>query len=99
MVGKNLFIIVSYMHCLWVHQVRQLLEREDGHVIATCRDPDSAGDLSSLKDRHSNRLTVLPLDVTKETTIEVSYARVINCMALLHLRVGFVCGFMGLKVH
>lgn len=50
--------------------VRQLLEKEEGHVIATCRTPESAGDLSSLKDQHSNRLTLLPLDVTKETTIE-----------------------------
>jgi len=54
--------------------VRQLLEKEGGHVIATCRDPENAGNLASLKDQHSTRLTVLPVDVTKEGTIEVSCA-------------------------
>ena len=69
-----IFVIVSFFHGLWVHQTRQLLEKEEGHVIATCRNPDSAGDLLALKAKHSSRLTVLPLDVTKETTIEVSFA-------------------------
>lgn len=50
--------------------VRQLLQKEKGHVIASCRDPLSAADLSSLKDQHAGRLTLLPLDVTKENTIE-----------------------------
>jgi hypothetical protein len=67
--------------------VRQLLEKEEGHVIATCRNPESAWDLSPLKDQHSNRLTMLPLDVTKETTFEVSCAEMINCIRLLHLGV------------
>jgi hypothetical protein len=73
--------------------VRQLLEKEEGHVIATCRTPESAGDLSSLKDQHSNRLTLLPLDVTKETTIEVSCTEMTICMTLLHLGVGLVWEF------
>lgn len=55
------------------YQVRQLLQKEKGHVIASCRDPLSAADLSSLKDQHAGRLTLLPLDVTKENTIEVNH--------------------------
>ena len=54
-------------------QVRQLLRRsEQGRVAATCRAPDAAAELQKLKDEHApGRLTVLPLDVTDETTIQV----------------------------
>ncbi|GJM95190.1 hypothetical protein PR202_ga11898 [Eleusine coracana subsp. coracana] len=53
--------------------VRQLLQRsEQGRVVATCRAPDSATELLKLKEEHApGRLTVLPLDVTDESTIEV----------------------------
>jgi saccharopine dehydrogenase-like NADP-dependent oxidoreductase len=58
-------------------QVRQLLRRSDqGRVVATCRAPGSAAELQKLKEEHApGRLTVLPLDVTDETTIEVRYTR------------------------
>ncbi|KAK8609709.1 hypothetical protein V6N13_093124 [Hibiscus sabdariffa] len=53
--------------------VRQLLEKnEKGHVIATCRDPAKATMLLELKNRFAERLNVLPLDVTVESTIEES---------------------------
>jgi saccharopine dehydrogenase-like NADP-dependent oxidoreductase len=56
-------------------QVRQLLRMsEQGRVVATCRAPDSATELQKLKEGHApGRLTVLPLDVTDESTIEVMY--------------------------
>jgi hypothetical protein len=57
-------------------QVRQLLRRsEQGRVVATCRAPDSATELHKLKEGHApGRLTVLPLDVTDESTVEVMYS-------------------------
>ncbi|KAK9121985.1 hypothetical protein Syun_019602 [Stephania yunnanensis] len=53
--------------------VRQLLEREDkGHVVATCRNPNGATGLLELKRKFSERLNILHLDVTNESTIEAS---------------------------
>jgi NAD(P)-dependent dehydrogenase (short-subunit alcohol dehydrogenase family) len=46
---------------------------DQGRVVATCRAPDSAAELQELRREHARRLTVLPLDVTDETTIEVMY--------------------------
>ncbi|XP_006664730.1 C-factor [Oryza brachyantha] len=53
--------------------VRQLLGRSDGgRVVATCRAPDSAVELQRLRQEHARRLTVLPLDVTDESSIEAA---------------------------
>ncbi|CAL5092443.1 unnamed protein product [Urochloa decumbens] len=58
--------------------VRQLLRRSDqGRVVATCRAPASAAELQKLKEEHApGRLTVLPLDVTDESTIEAAAASI-----------------------
>jgi NAD(P)-dependent dehydrogenase (short-subunit alcohol dehydrogenase family) len=48
--------------------VRQALERGD-HVIATARQPDKAEELFGQKDRHGDRLTILPLDVTDKDSV------------------------------
>lgn len=53
-------------------QVKQLLERDQkGHVLATCRNPDQSNGLQELKTQFSDRLNLLKLDVTVESTIEV----------------------------
>ncbi|OMO83184.1 Short-chain dehydrogenase/reductase SDR [Corchorus capsularis] len=53
--------------------VKQLLEKnEKGHVIATCRNPNGATGLLELKNQFSERLNILPLDLTVESTIEES---------------------------
>ncbi|KAE8704486.1 NAD(P)-binding Rossmann-fold superfamily protein isoform 2 [Hibiscus syriacus] len=53
--------------------VRQLLgKNKKGQVIATCRDPTKATGLLELKNQFSERLNILPLDVTVESTIEES---------------------------
>ncbi|EOA17038.1 hypothetical protein CARUB_v10005273mg [Capsella rubella] len=53
--------------------VRQLLENnEKGYVVATCRNPKEATNLSDLKNRFSERLVIQKLDVTDEATIEES---------------------------
>lgn len=54
-------------------EVRQLLENQDkGHVIATCRNPNGALSLQELKNKFPERLNILQLDVTDESTIEAS---------------------------
>ncbi|CAA6657977.1 unnamed protein product [Spirodela intermedia] len=53
--------------------VRQLLEKkEKGQVIATCRDPSRASFLQELKGKYTERLDILPLDVTDESSIKAS---------------------------
>ncbi|XP_026395249.1 uncharacterized protein LOC113290001 isoform X1 [Papaver somniferum] len=53
--------------------VRQLLEKQEkGHVVATCRNPDGATSLLELKNKFPERLNILQLDVTDESTIEAS---------------------------
>ncbi|XVF86101.1 hypothetical protein PTKIN_Ptkin18bG0014200 [Pterospermum kingtungense] len=53
--------------------VKQLLEKNaKGHVIATCRNYTAATGLLELKNQFAERLNILLLDVTIETTIEES---------------------------
>ncbi|CAL4891083.1 unnamed protein product [Urochloa decumbens] len=67
--------------------VRQLLRRSDqGRVVATCRAPASAAELQKLKEEHApGRLTVLPLDVTDESTIEAAAASIAETHGSLDL--------------
>ncbi|CAI5483409.1 unnamed protein product [Closterium sp. Yama58-4] len=76
--------------------VRQLLQRSsDSHVIATCRNPAAAAPLQELQSSSGDRLTVLPLDVTDEASIEEAAQHVsatwghlnllINASGLLHV--------------
>ncbi|GAB2296768.1 hypothetical protein Dimus_030874 [Dionaea muscipula] len=51
--------------------VKQLLERkEKGHVIATCRNPAQSSGLLDLQNRFSERLSIMKLDVTVESSIK-----------------------------
>ncbi|CAK7357369.1 unnamed protein product [Dovyalis caffra] len=53
--------------------VKQLLEKNDkGHVVATCRNPNGATGLVDLKNKFAERLNILPLDLSIESTIEAS---------------------------
>ncbi|OQU79556.1 hypothetical protein SORBI_3008G162300 [Sorghum bicolor] len=67
--------------------VRQLLRRSgEGRVVATCRAPGSAAELQKLKEEHApGRLTVLPLDVTDENTIEAAAASITETHGSLDL--------------
>ncbi|XP_019706731.1 uncharacterized protein [Elaeis guineensis] len=54
---------------------RQLLEKnEKGHVIATCRNPDGATGLLELKRKFMERVNIMQLDVTNESTIQQATA-------------------------
>ncbi|CAI9089541.1 OLC1v1024129C1 [Oldenlandia corymbosa var. corymbosa] len=51
--------------------VKQLLEKnERGHVVATCRSPNESIGLKELKSKFAQRLDILRLDLTIESTIE-----------------------------
>ncbi|GAB2234323.1 hypothetical protein Drorol1_Dr00003571 [Drosera rotundifolia] len=53
--------------------VKQLLQGDEaGHVIATCRSPPQSSGLLHLKNRFSERLSILPLDVTVESSIKAT---------------------------
>lgn len=63
-------------------------------VIATCRKPETADDLKSLKDQYDSRLSIVPLDVLNESTIATAAQQVkdshnhidllINTTGILH---------------
>ncbi|KAH9315299.1 hypothetical protein KI387_023926, partial [Taxus chinensis] len=53
--------------------VRQLLDNYGkGHVIATCRNPNGAKSLIDLKKKHTERLSIVWLDVTDESSIDAA---------------------------
>ena len=55
---------------LGLELVRQLLAVNDGaSVFASCRNPENAAELQSLKSQSSGRLRILKLDVSDEKTI------------------------------
>ncbi|XP_027363426.1 uncharacterized protein LOC113870984 isoform X2 [Abrus precatorius] len=66
--------------------VKQILENDDkGHVIATCRNPRAATGLIHLKDKFSDRLSILPLDLTVESSIEASALSIKQTFGRLNL--------------
>ncbi|KAJ3674502.1 hypothetical protein LUZ60_005118 [Juncus effusus] len=66
--------------------VRQLLQRnEKGQVVATCRDPNDATDLQNLQRDFTNRLHILPLDVTNESTIQAAASNIKENYGALNL--------------
>lgn len=74
---------------------RQLLDRPDQSVVATCRDPDAASALHELASQHSGRLSIVRLDATDEASIQEAAKRVttehghldllVNVAGLLHI--------------
>lgn len=57
--------------------VRQLLADDaKGTVFATCRSPAAATDLQALREEHGDRLHVIQLDVSDESSVEVGNAMV-----------------------
>lgn len=53
--------------------VKQLLEKDEkGHVVATCRNPSGASGLIELKNKFLERLSIQPLDLMVENTMEAA---------------------------
>ncbi|CDP12601.1 unnamed protein product [Coffea canephora] len=66
--------------------VRQLLEtRDEGYVVATCRNPTAATGLMELKNKFIERLEIQRLDVTIESTMEETANAVRNKYGSLNL--------------
>lgn len=73
---------------------RLILQSASSRVIATCRDPNSALVLRELAELHSERVTLLRLDVTDIASLQAVAATVsalgspidliINCAGVLH---------------
>ena len=49
---------------------KQLLHRNTPHVFAACRDPKGSKGLQALVDQFPGRLTLVPLDVSRESSIQ-----------------------------
>lgn len=76
-VGGGVSMVQGASRGIGLEFVRQLLRRSNhGRVVATCRAPESAAELQELRREHARRLTVLPLDVTDETTIQAAAASI-----------------------
>lgn len=61
-----------------------------GRVFATCRQPGSAMVLQQLADEHPQRLVLLPLDLTDETSVAAAADSVAEASESLHLLIN--CG-------
>lgn len=68
--------------------VKQLLERDQkGRVLATCRNPEQSTGLHDLKVRFADRLDIMKLDVTVESTVEAAANSVRETYGFLNLLV------------
>ena len=68
-----------------LEMTRQLLQRGE-RVIATCRQPAKAEALQVLDDQFSDQLTILPLDVTNQGSIQAAcnaVQRIATCLDML----------------
>ncbi|GJP52896.1 hypothetical protein CLOM_g12059 [Closterium sp. NIES-68] len=94
--AKEVSLVQGASRGIGLELARQLLQRSaDSHVIATCRDPAAAAPLRELQRSSGDRLTVFPLDVTDEASIEGAARHVaatwghlnllINASGLLHV--------------
>ncbi|CAM6089756.1 unnamed protein product [Calypogeia fissa] len=71
--GGRVSLVQGASRGLGFEFVRQLLSRSAaGNVVATCRNPDSAEGLKALQEQHPGRLSILPLEVTVESSIEAA---------------------------
>ncbi|CAN0913121.1 Uncharacterized oxidoreductase C663.09c [Linum grandiflorum] len=72
-VGGGVSMIQGASRGIGLEFVKQLLERnENGNVVATCRNPNGATGLLELKNKYAQRLNILRLDLTVESTIQAS---------------------------
>jgi len=91
-VDDHVSLVQGASRGLGLEFVRQLLGnskectgRTGGRVIATCRNPASAAELTALAQRFPDRLIVLPLDVTQPQSIKAAAAEVARTAGSLHL--------------
>lgn len=51
---------------------KQLVEKHDFIVFASCRSPNNCPSLQQLKEANKDRLFIIPLDVSDEKSVQVS---------------------------
>lgn len=93
--GEGVSMVQGASRGIGLEFVRQLLDDYGkGHVIATCRNPDYAEGLLDLKKKHTDRLTLIHLDVTDESSIGVAAKTILETHGRLDLLVntsGILC--------
>ncbi|KAL3131154.1 hypothetical protein ABBQ38_000459 [Trebouxia sp. C0009 RCD-2024] len=80
---------------LGLEYVKQLLDRPEQRVVATCRNPESCVELQHLQSKHPAALELIQLDVTSDASIAAAADQVsskhsyltllINAAGLLHI--------------
>ena len=73
---EAVFLLTAASRGLGLELAQQLLRKTDGHVVATCRDPDSAAALQDLAQVHRDRLSIIQLDVADQNSIAAAAAHV-----------------------
>ena len=67
--GTRVALVQGSSRGLGLEFVRQLVERPNTRVVATCRTPAAAEQLQALQQRHAGRLHIVQLDSTDESSI------------------------------
>lgn len=67
--GTRVALVQGSSRGLGLEFVRQLVERPNTRVVATCRSPAAAEQLQALQQRHAGRLHIVQLDSTDESSI------------------------------
>lgn len=65
----NTVLITGANRGIGLELVKCYLAEKDWHVIATCRAPENAVELKQLVESSSNRVTILPLEVTDSASV------------------------------
>jgi NAD(P)-dependent dehydrogenase (short-subunit alcohol dehydrogenase family) len=69
--------------------VKTYLSKSSTRVIATCRAPESAHELTALKTTYGDRLEIFPLDITsKESLATLKSSLVSNGISSLDILIG-----------
>eukprot|EP00603_Paraphysomonas_imperforata_P014037 CAMPEP_0114483756 /NCGR_PEP_ID=MMETSP0104-20121206/19043_1 /TAXON_ID=37642 ORGANISM="Paraphysomonas imperforata, Strain PA2" /NCGR_SAMPLE_ID=MMETSP0104 /ASSEMBLY_ACC=CAM_ASM_000202 /LENGTH=200 /DNA_ID=CAMNT_0001659745 /DNA_START=37 /DNA_END=636 /DNA_ORIENTATION=+ len=60
------FLVTGANRGIGLGLVREILTLKNSRVLATCRDPQGASELSTLLQTHPDRMSVFPLDVASQ---------------------------------
>lgn len=77
--GTRVALVQGSSRGLGLEFVRQLVERPNTRVVATCRTPAAAEQLQALQQRHAGRLDIVQLDSTDESSIARAAEQVRSC--------------------
>lgn len=81
--GSRVALVQGSSRGLGLEFVRQLVERPNTRVVATCRSPAAAEQLQALRAQNAGHLDIVQLDSTDESSIARAAEQVRQRMALL----------------